>query len=52
LILNLHTHPKGRLWLERMELSKFEKANDETYSVVIEFLKKFNREVREINFKK
>ena len=49
LMLNLHKQPDGKKWLEKMELSKFDEANNDTYNSVIEFLKRFNKEVRPIN---
>lgn len=49
LMLNLNKHPQGRAWLAKMELSKFETATNDTYKPVIEFLKRFNKEVRTIN---
>ena len=49
LLLNLHKHPQGKKWLEKMELSKFDGATNDTYKPVVEFLKRFNKEVRPIN---
>ena len=49
LLLNLHQQPQGKKWLAKMELSKFEEANNDTYKPVIAFLKRFNKEVRPIN---
>jgi phosphonate transport system substrate-binding protein len=49
LLLNLHTHSPGRKWLSKMELSKFEKADDNAYDQVREFLTQFNKKVRSIN---
>jgi phosphonate transport system substrate-binding protein len=49
LLLNLHTHSQGRKWLSKMELSKFEKADDNAYDQVREFLTQFNKKVRSIN---
>lgn len=46
LLLNLHKQQEGKKWLAKMELSKFEKANNDTYKPVIAFLKRFNKEVR------
>ena len=46
LIVNLHTHDEGKAILERMELSKYEKAVDETYQPVRDFIKIFAAEVR------
>lgn len=48
LIFNLHKTEEGKKILKRMELSKFEKADFETYNKVREFLKKFNQNVRKI----
>lgn len=49
LLLTLHRNPQGKKWLDKMELSKFENATNNTYQPVNSFLKKFNKEVREIN---
>lgn len=49
LLLKLHQHPQGKKWLDKMELSKFENATDNTYKPVVAFLKLFNKEVRPIN---
>lgn len=49
ILFALHTHEKGRLWLERMEVSKFEPATNQSYEIVNEFLEKFNAEVRLID---
>ena len=49
LLLNLHKQPEGKKWLAKMELSKFEAADDRTYDPVLEFLKKFSKEVRTLN---
>lgn len=46
LLLSLHENPQGIKWLDKMELSKFEDAKNETYQPVLDFLKKFNKEVR------
>ena len=48
LLLNLHKQQQGKIWLAKMELSKFEKANDDTYKPVVEFLTRFKKEVRPI----
>jgi phosphonate transport system substrate-binding protein len=50
LLFSLHTHQQGQQWLSRMELSKFEQADNTTYDPVLKFLEKFNREVRPIDF--
>ena len=49
LLLNLHQHKKGKKWLAKMELSKFETATNDTYLPVVAFLKRFSQEVRPIN---
>lgn len=46
LLLNLHANQQGKKWLAKMELSKFDNANNNTYEPVIEFLTRFNNEVR------
>jgi phosphonate transport system substrate-binding protein len=48
LLFNLHKNTQGKKILQRMELSKFEKADKNTYSTVIEFLKTFEKEIRDI----
>lgn len=50
LLFSLHTHEQGRKWLRRMELSRFEKATNQTYAPVLKFLKDFNTTVRPIDF--
>ena len=52
IIFALHTHKDGQKILKRMEVSKYEKANNSTYSIVEIFLKKFNTEVRPIKIAK
>ena len=47
-MLRLHQHKEGKKWLEKMELSQFEKATDKTYQPVVEFLEKFHGAVRPI----
>lgn len=48
LLFSLHTHKQGKEWLNRMELSKFERATNETYQPVTKFLIEFNQRVRPI----
>jgi len=48
IIFTLHTHEKGRNILKAMELSKYEKADYNTYDKVREFLKGFEKEIRPI----
>lgn len=49
LMLTLHKTSQGTKWLEKMELSQFEHATNDTYQPVLEFLKKFSKEVRPVN---
>jgi phosphonate transport system substrate-binding protein len=46
LLFELHTHAEGRAMLERMELSRFEPATDDTYEPVRNFLTTFETEIR------
>jgi len=46
LLFNLHSKTEGKAMLNKMELSAFESANNETYLSVTEFLEKFSKEVR------
>lgn len=48
LLFNLQNNKQGQEWLEKMELSRFEPATNETYSSVVSFVKKFNAEVRPV----
>jgi len=48
LLFNLHSTTEGTTILERMELSSFEKADNNTYQPVNVFLEKFSNEVRSI----
>lgn len=50
LLFSLHTHEQGRAWLDRMELSRFEAASDETYEPVRNFLRYFEEAVRPIEY--
>lgn len=52
IIFSLHTHTEGKKILQAMELSRYEKANSDTYAPVREFLKKFVSEVRPIRLSK
>ena len=49
LLVDLHTHERGRQILAPMELSRFESANDESYRVVRDFVEQFARRVRPLN---
>jgi len=46
LVTQLHEHAHGKEMLKRMQLSRFEKATNETYLPVRDFIKKFSKEVR------
>ncbi|MES9993223.1 MAG: phosphate/phosphite/phosphonate ABC transporter substrate-binding protein [Candidatus Thiodiazotropha sp.] len=46
LIVNLHTHDRGKKILQPMELSRFESATNSSYDVVREFIDNFSRQVR------
>lgn len=48
LICSLHKNTEGKKILAAMELSRFEKADNQTYKPVHEFLHRFNKEVRPI----
>jgi phosphonate transport system substrate-binding protein len=50
LLFSLHEHEQGREWLARMELSRFEAADDRSYAPVLDFLKDFNAVVRPIDY--
>lgn len=50
LLFSLHTHEQGRIWLDRMELSQFTPANNESYDAVLNFLKYFDEAVRPIDY--
>ena len=52
LIFTLHTHEKGKKILEAMGLSRYEKADYETYEPVRKFLKNFETQVRPIRLSK
>ena len=46
IIMTLHTHDEGKKILQKMELSRYERADDKTYEPVRMFLKKFETEIR------
>lgn len=48
LLINLHKTKKGKNILKRMELSKFELANNETYQPVRDFMVTFVKNVRSL----
>jgi phosphonate transport system substrate-binding protein len=52
IIFNLHKHQKGQEILQSMELSKYEKADYNTYDPVREFVKNFEKEIRPIRLNK
>ena len=45
-LTNLHTHPEGKKILAAMFLSKFEKADNNTYEPVRKFIQDFTEQVR------
>lgn len=48
LLFNMHKTKEGKHILEKMELSQFERANNETYQPVLDFLEKFRSTVRPV----
>jgi phosphonate transport system substrate-binding protein len=46
LLVNLHTHERGRQILQLMELSRFERADNASYEVVRDFIDNFTQEVK------
>lgn len=50
LLFGLHESAQGRMLLDRLPVSRFEPATDETYRPVRDFLEKFSRTVRPIEF--
>lgn len=48
ILFTLSSSKKGKELLKAINISKFEKANTQTYSKVVEFLDKFEKEVRVI----
>jgi phosphonate transport system substrate-binding protein len=46
LLLHLHETKEGKVILARMELSRFEAANNDTYQLIRNFIKIFDKEVR------
>lgn len=50
ILFDLHKSDAGRAILNRMELTQFESASNETYQPVIEFLIRFNSKVRNIEY--
>lgn len=52
IVFTLHTHEKGKEILQRMELSKYEKADSRTYDEVNNFIKKFENEIRPVRLNK
>lgn len=47
-LVSLHKEAAGRAILQRMQLSRFEPANDATYEPVQDFIDRFEREVRPV----
>lgn len=50
LLLSLHESEQGRMMLGRLPISRFEPATDETYRPVRDFLEKFSKTVRLIEY--
>ena len=50
LLFNLQKTEQGRLMLERLPISHFEPATDKTYQPVRDFLEKFSKTVRQIEY--
>ena len=48
LLFGLNEHEEGKIWLNRMELSKFVPASNETYTPVVKFIEKFSTSVRPV----
>ncbi len=48
LLAELHQHQAGQKILQRMELSKFELANNQTYQIIRDFIKTYNKQVKDI----
>ncbi|MBF0539502.1 MAG: phosphate/phosphite/phosphonate ABC transporter substrate-binding protein [Nitrospirae bacterium] len=48
LLFNLHTHEEGRQILNRMKLTRFEPATEQTYQKVVEFIAIFSKTVRPV----
>lgn len=46
LLIHLHEHAEGRKILQRMELSQFESADNNSYQIVRDFIALFSRQVR------
>ena len=49
LLFNLHKTENGRRMLEKMELSRFEPATDDTYRPVVQFIEDFKKNVRPVD---
>lgn len=50
LLFSLDKTPRGKLMLERLPISRFEPATDKTYRPVRDFLEKFSKTVRKIDY--
>lgn len=50
LLFTLHDNEQGKAMLVRLPISHFEPANDKTYRPVQDFLEKFSRTVRQIDY--
>lgn len=49
LLTTMHDIEAGRVMLERMELSRFERATDATYQPVVDFVEVFSKTVRKLD---
>jgi len=50
LLFGLQDNEQGKMMLARLPISRFEPATDETYRPVSEFLEKFSKNVRKIDY--
>jgi len=50
LLFGLQESKEGKAILDRLPISRFEPATNETYRPVSEFLEKFSKTVREIEY--
>jgi phosphonate transport system substrate-binding protein len=48
LLTTMHNSAEGKVMLERMELSRFERATDASYKPVIDFVEVFSKTVRKV----
>jgi phosphonate transport system substrate-binding protein len=50
LLFSLHENQQGKIILNRLPISRFEPATNETYQPVRDFLEKFSKTVRKIEY--